>query len=96
MPDGSYIKVFADGTTSHVGPEATEIYRVQVLRQALKLHAVGIKPSRAWTLRAVLDATQRVTGQTYPSRRAAINQAQLDLESWLEDHPVQVIREGAH
>jgi len=61
-----------------------EIARIIVIRQALKLLAVGIKPNRAYTLSRCLRIAGEYTGKTYPLSRGKALVAAQDLKEFLD------------
>ncbi len=79
--NGDRIVTGAGGTT-FVGHDATRLFAATVLRSALKLLAVGIKPSRGWTMTKALKAASQYTGRSY--KRSEAKQAQADLTLWIE------------
>jgi hypothetical protein len=64
------------------GPAGVATYRAIVLKHALTLYAKhGIKPNRAYTPTAMLQAAGQITGKVY--RRGQYELAAADLESWI-------------
>lgn len=60
------------------------IYRAIVIRRALKLLAVGIKPNTAYTLTRCLRAAEEITGKRYPRNRGAALVAADDIKAVLD------------
>ena len=64
------------------GPAGVATFRAIALKQGLKMYAQHkMKPNRAWTPTAMLQAAGKITGQTY--KRGHYWQAVIDLEEWL-------------
>ena len=65
------------------GPDGVAIYRATVLASGLRLYAkTGMKPNRAWTPTAMLQAAGSITGTRY--KRGQFEQAALDLKAWVD------------
>ena len=80
--DDSQITAGKHGTIGFQGKDATELYRVMVLRQALKLLKVGITPTRGFTWKKGLAMASTYTGRTY--KRSEVDQVVADLNVWIE------------
>jgi hypothetical protein len=82
--DESYVGVNAKGnTTSFVGPDATELFRVMTLRGALDLYAkCKIVPSRRVTISRMLTMASDVTHKPY--KRGDAVTASADLSAWID------------
>lgn len=80
----SYI-VYSKGrkeATSYVGKDATELYRVNMLKVSIRLWLkTGIKPTRGVGIRKMLDMAQLYTGRRYKTSEAA--DAIDDLHNWV-------------
>jgi hypothetical protein len=70
------------GSTSFVGPDATELFRAATLRSALGLLSHGIAPTRGLTMTKALAMVERYTGQKY--KRTESERAKSDLTVWIE------------
>lgn len=68
-------------------PQQITVYQMLVIKQALKLLARGIRPNRAYTLKATLAAATRFTGRPYLRSRAACLVAATDINNKLRDIP---------
>ena len=67
--------------TSFVGPNATQLFRARVLKNALQLHAkCGIIPSRGITITKMLTLATTYTKKPY--RRGQSTQAIEDLNAY--------------
>lgn len=65
-------------------PEEISIYRLMVLRSALKLLAQGIEPNKAYTHNATLQAVSFYTGKQYNWRaKRDRTQAIEDIETYI-------------
>jgi len=71
----------AGDAVAFVGTDAVRCYQVAALIAGLGLLAKGIKPNRAWTLKAALARATAVTGKSY--RRGDIDRACADLRIWV-------------
>lgn len=80
----SYI-VYSKGrkeAVSYVGKDATELYRVNMLKVSIRLWLkTGIKPTRGVGIRKMLDMAQLYTGRRYKTSEAA--DAIDDLHNWV-------------
>jgi hypothetical protein len=74
--------VAGPGGILFAGRDATEFYRVVVLRSAIGLLEMGIRPRRGYTMKMALAACERYTGRKYKRTEAA--RAQADLTVWIE------------
>lgn len=74
--------IVGKGGTMFAGPDATELFACAVLRSALGLLEVGIKPTRGYTMKKALMACKRYTGKDY--KRTQVAQAKADLTVWIE------------
>lgn len=90
----SYMQKTADGTVIFAGRDAVDLYRVTVLRSAIKLYAkTGIKATRLYTPTTMLRAAGGITGKTY--RRGQFALAIADLSVVIEEMRANVkVREG--
>lgn len=82
MSNDSEIVANQHGAIGFHGRDATELYRVMVLRQGLKLLKVGIAPTRGFTYKKGLAIASVYTGRTY--KRSEVDQAVKDLTVWIE------------
>lgn len=64
-------------------PESITVYRICVIKAALKLLSRGIKPNRAYTIRNTLAVASGFTGQNYTNSRKACIKAIADIEAKL-------------
>lgn len=62
---------------SFVGEKAVDLFRIRVLRSALKLLKAGIQPTRGYTLTKGLQQATEYTGNTY--KRTEVDQAIEEL-----------------
>lgn len=71
------------GSTTFIGPDATNLYRCAVLRGAIKLWAgTGIIPTRGMTITRMLA---QATGYSQkPYKRGEALKAVEDLTQWIE------------
>jgi hypothetical protein len=69
------------------------LFQAIVLKSGLGLLAQGIKPNRAWTLKATLATAGRITGKTYPVSKASCEKARADLQAWIDAGGVPVANE---
>ena len=61
-----------------------EIYRMTVIRSALKLYIkTKIKANSMYTPKNMLGAIEQVTGVFYPTSKKGMLKALEDLEAWL-------------
>lgn len=64
--------------TTFSGPAAVNVFGMKVLASGLRLYAkTGMKPNRAYTPKAMLEAAGRYTGKTY--KRGEYERAAADL-----------------
>jgi len=84
MSEDSYI-VYSKGrqeATSYVGRDATELYRVNMLKVSIRLWVkTGMKPTRGMGIRKMLDMAQVYTGRRYKTSQAS--EAIEDLHNWV-------------
>jgi len=84
MSEDSYI-VYSKGrqeATSYVGRDATELYRVNMLKVSIRLWVkTGMKPTRGMGIRKMLDMAQIYTGRRYKTSQAS--EAIEDLHNWV-------------
>ena len=73
--------VVGQSHTTYVGEDATRYFRVKVLKGAIELAKKGIRVSRAYGVRDLLNQAGKVTGKTY--KRGAYDAAIADLQQWL-------------
>lgn len=64
-------------------PEKITVYRICVVKTALKLLSRGIKPNGAYTIKATLAVATVFTGKQYSASRKACVQAVADIEAKL-------------
>jgi hypothetical protein len=82
LPD-SFIECDGEGTAvAFVGADATQLYRAMTIRHALRLLAVGIKPTRGVSMTRALSMVAHYTGKTY--KRTQHAQAIRDLSIWID------------
>lgn len=68
--------------TSYVGRDATELYRVNLLKISIRLWVkTGLKPTRGVGIRKMLAMAERYTGRKYKTSEAS--QAIDDLHNWV-------------
>lgn len=78
----SYIE-YSQGSTTFVGPDATAFFRAAAIASGLEMYGKhGIKPNRAWTPRAMLQAAGGITGKTY--KRGQYLAAAADVRLWAQ------------
>ena len=84
MSEDSYI-VYSKGrqeATSYVGRDATELYRVNMLKVSIRLWVkTGMKPTRGMGIRKMLDMATQYTGRRYKTSQAS--EAIDDLHNWV-------------
>jgi hypothetical protein len=78
--EDSYIEHHSSGVAIFSGPEAVSVFQAVTIRSALRLLAIGIRPSRGYTIAKTLAAASRITGMPY--RRSQIEEARRDLLVW--------------
>jgi hypothetical protein len=91
----SQIMHHASGATSIVGPDAMNLYRAAVLKQALKLYASHkILATRAITPTSMLVMATEYTGKKY--KRGQHAQAAADVDVWVQTMKagMPIVREG--
>lgn len=80
----SYI-VYSKGrkeATSYVGPDAAELYRVNMIKVSIKLWMkTGLIPTRGATINKLLNMATVYTGRKYKKSEAAY--AVEDLHNWV-------------
>ncbi len=94
MTEESYIRV-SQGSTSYVGPDATQYFRVKMLRHALmgwlKFKMI---PTRGVNLTKMLKMAEEYTGNKY--KRTQVQWAIEDLDVWINTMraamPVEEVR----
>jgi hypothetical protein len=68
--------------TSYVGRDATELYRVNMLKISIRLWVkTGLKPTRGVSIKKMLAMAERYTGRKYKTSEAS--QAVDDLHNWV-------------
>ena len=79
----SHIVVNADGTpVCFVGPDATDLFRVRVIRASILMHKqCGIIPTRGVTITRLFQIASGYTGKPY--KRGQHDQALADLDRHL-------------
>lgn len=84
MSEDSYI-VYSKGrqeATSYVGRDATELYRVNMLKISIRLWVkTGMKPTRGVGIKKMLAMAERYTGRKYKTSEAS--EAIDDLHNWV-------------
>ena len=69
---------------SFTTPHSIEMYRMTVIRTALKLYInTGIKANRMYTPKNMLGVIEQKTGVFYPTSKKGMLKAFEDLEAWL-------------
>jgi hypothetical protein len=80
----SYI-VYSKGrqeATSYVGRDATELFRVNMLKISIRLWVkTGMKPTRGLGIKKMLAMAERYTGRKYKTSEAS--EAIDDLHNWV-------------
>jgi len=80
----SFISYNKYGAVSFVGEPAVRVFQAATIVTGLRFYAkTGMKPSRAFTPMAMMDAAKRITGHDY-KRRDYLGAAD-DLEKWLHE-----------
>jgi hypothetical protein len=66
----AHIEYDADGNArTFVGREAVDVFAMAAIASGLRLYAAtGMKPNRAYTPSAMMQAAERYTGQTFKKR----------------------------
>lgn len=68
--------------TSYVGSDATQLFRVNMLKSAIRLYVkTGIIPTRGMGIKKMLKAAEQYTGRKYKTSEA--NVAIEDLHHWV-------------
>lgn len=68
--------------TSYVGRDATELYRVNMIKVSIKLWMkTGMMPTRGVTITKLLKMAEQYTGRKYKKSEAAY--AVEDLHNWV-------------
>lgn len=68
--------------TSYVGRDATELYRVNMIKVSIKLWMkTGMMPTRGVTISKLLKMAEQYTGRKYKKSKAAY--AVEDLHNWV-------------
>lgn len=79
----SEIKISKHATV-YSGPDATELFRAQVLASSIKMWIkCGIIPTRGVTISKMLHLVARYSGKSYPRGKAGAAKAVADLEIWI-------------
>lgn len=82
--EDSYI-VYSKGrqeATSYVGPDATQLFRVNMLKASIRLWTkTGMMPTRGLGIKKMLGMATQYTGRKYKTSEAA--QAIDDLHHWV-------------
>lgn len=76
----SHITV-SKGGTMFSGDDATRFFQANVIRQGIRLLAVGIRPSRGWTMTKALAMATSFTHKKY--KRTQWPRAVADLDLWI-------------
>lgn len=77
----SFVKVDNTGT-SFVGPDATRLYRANVIRQSISFHKkTGMIPTRGMTITKLFALATGITGKPY--KRGDHDKAYADLTTWI-------------
>jgi hypothetical protein len=77
----SYITT-RDGSTSYVGPDATNLLRAIMLSQGIKMWSkYKMIPTRGVTITYMLSQATAYTGKTYKSKET--EQAIADIDTWV-------------
>lgn len=71
-------------TQSFVTADEQNYYRAAVIKAALKLLRVGIKPNRGWNKTNTLAAAGEITKPKRAYRKVDIDLAITDLDHWLK------------
>jgi hypothetical protein len=84
MSEDSYIR-YSRGrgeATSYVGRDATQLYRVNMIKVSIKLWMkTGMMPTRGVTITKLLKMAEQYTGRKYKKSEAAY--AIEDLHNWV-------------
>ena len=68
--------------TSYVGPDSTQLYRVNMIKVSIKLWIkTGMMPTRGVTITKLLKMAEQYTGRKYKKSEAAY--AVEDLHNWV-------------
>lgn len=77
-----HIKVTKGIATSYVGHDATQLFRVKMLRSSVKLHMkTGMIPTRGVTITKMFKMAQEYTGQKY--KRGEHERCIAALDVWI-------------
>jgi len=79
--DESRVSVLKDGGIAFVGADAVNLFRAKMLRSAIKMLAVGLKPTRGFTAKKALAMASEYTGKAY--KRGQLAEARADVEVWI-------------
>ena len=72
---------------SFTTPHSIEMYRMTVIRSALKLYIkTGMKVNRMYTPGNMVQQVSQKTGKVYKRGKAGMTEALQDLETWLIDN----------
>ena len=72
---------------SFTTPHSIEMYRMIVIRTALKLYInTGIKANRMYTPGNMVQAVAQKTGKAYKKGKVGMTEAFNDLEQWILDN----------
>lgn len=68
--------------TSYIGPDATQLYRVNMIKVSIKLWLkTGMMPTRGVGIKKMLKMAEQYTGRKYKTSEAAY--AVEDLHNWV-------------
>jgi len=82
MSEDSKIVVNKGIATAYIGHDATQLFRVKMLRSSINLHMkTGMIPTRGVTITKMFKMATTYTGQTY--KRGEHSRAIADLEVWI-------------
>jgi hypothetical protein len=84
MSEDSYIRYSKSRgeATSYVGRDATELFRVNMIKVSIKLYMkTGMIPTRGVTISKMLKMAEQYTGRKYKKSEAAY--AVEDLHNWV-------------
>ena len=84
MSEDSYIRYSKSRgeATSYVGRDATELFRVNMIKVSIKLYMkTGMIPTRGVTINKMLKMAEQYTGRKYKKSEAAY--AVEDLHNWV-------------
>jgi hypothetical protein len=78
----SELHVSDNRIVAYVGNDATQLFRVKMLRAAINLHAkTGMIPTRGVTITKMFRMAEQYTGQKY--KRGEHTRVIADLEVWI-------------